>query len=475
MVREDVGKLGLISPSGKRTYAGGSRCEEEFSDDDTAAKSSKSGRSRGPYDWSIYEKLRKREANQLEASKFFLYSVKEKFLQSKLQVEIDTFDPESPEIKMPFQRTRSKVTEIVASSNLIFTLTKTGVCIAFDRDKLKRICFLNATDDEVIRSLFLNKVNNSIITVSVFREDNFSSLRCRSTHLQYVRKKETNAGFALFESESLRWPGFVEFDDLNSKVLTFSSEKNEYKIWGLANYEHLYTITDSRIQEIKVSPNILLLIFSRSHGGGYVPLRILDVETGKVLRDFKHLLHRHKKIDFMEQFNEKLLIKQERENLQIVDVNTSRVVEVERSHFLTPNAFIFLYDTQLFMTFRNRSVTAWNFHGELVTKFDDHELWPIDDQSEAHTSNNNIHLSQQDLIISYCKNYDCKHANVDDAHGSINISSISTGKCMAKISCDSESLQHRHALKGVSALYYNEDRNEIYTGNRSGTVCIWSS
>uniref|UniRef100_A0A7S3A3K6 Uncharacterized protein n=1 Tax=Rhodosorus marinus TaxID=101924 RepID=A0A7S3A3K6_9RHOD len=307
----------------------------------------------------------------------------------------------------------------------------------FHADKLKRICFLNATDDEVIRSLYLNKVNNSIITVSVFREDNFSSLRCRSTHLQYVRKKETNAGFALFESESLRWPGrethastpssritfeeqlkkilnclsfwsglsspvrpfhrtgFVEFDDLNSKVLTFSSEKNEYKIWGLANYELLYTIIDSRIQEIKVSPNILLLIFSRSHGGGYIPLRILDVETGEVLRDFKHLLHRHKKIDFMEQFNEKLLIKQERENLQIVDVNTSRVVEVERSHFLTPSAFIFLYDTQLFMTFRNRSVTAWNFHGELVTKFDDHELWPIDDQAEAHTSNNNIHLSQQ--------------------------------------------------------------------------------
>jgi hypothetical protein len=32
------------------------------------------------------------------------------------------------------------------------------------------------------------------------------------------------------------------------------------------------------------------------------------------------MLHRHKKVDFIEQFNEKLLVKQENENLQIVDV-----------------------------------------------------------------------------------------------------------------------------------------------------------
>ena len=39
-----------------------------------------------------------------------------------------------------------------------------------------------------------------------------------------------------------------------------------------------------------------------------------------MLTTFKHLLHRNKKIDFIEQFNEKLLVKQENENLQILDV-----------------------------------------------------------------------------------------------------------------------------------------------------------
>lgn len=47
-----------------------------------------------------------------------------------------------------------------------------------------RICFLNVSPDEVIRSLFYNKNNDSLITVSVYASDNFSSLKCRSTKIE---------------------------------------------------------------------------------------------------------------------------------------------------------------------------------------------------------------------------------------------------------------------------------------------------
>lgn len=48
----------------------------------------------------------------------------------------------------------------------------------------ERICFLNVSPDEVIRSLFYNKNNDSLITVSVYASDNFSSLKCRSTRIE---------------------------------------------------------------------------------------------------------------------------------------------------------------------------------------------------------------------------------------------------------------------------------------------------
>ncbi|XP_048421456.1 uncharacterized protein LOC103959787 isoform X3 [Pyrus x bretschneideri] len=77
--------------------------------------------------------------------------------------------------------------------------------------------------EKVIRNLFYNKNNDSLITVSVYASDDFSSLKCRSTRIEYIRRGKPDAGFALFESESLKWPGFVEFDDVNGKVLTYSA------------------------------------------------------------------------------------------------------------------------------------------------------------------------------------------------------------------------------------------------------------
>lgn len=393
-------------------------------------------------------------------------TTKLRFKNLRLQASFDTNvsqDLQVPSAAALWIRRRSRIIEIVSSRDLILALTYNGTCAAFSRDTSSPICYVNTTDDEVIRSLFLNKTNDSLITVSVFRNDNFSSLCCRSTPLAHIRKGKLDSGRRVFESESLRWPGFVEFDDVNSKVLTFSAEEKNYKLWDLVTYEHLYTINDDRIQEIKISPGLMLLIHNRAES--HVPLRIVDIETGLVLKEFNHLLHRNWKIEFIEQFNEKLLVKQEHQNLQIVDVRNADIISVPKSHFLTPSAFIFLYEKQLFITFRQRQVSVWNFNGELVTNFQDHTLW----HSDSHT--NSIYITQhQDLIMSYCQ------SDNECDHGSINISWISTGKTLAKITCmPGQDAEHQKALQEVTALFYNEERNEIYTGNRQGHVHVWSS
>lgn len=414
-------------------------------------------------DADVVSKLLNRERSGRGNTIFSKHNAREKFRNYSLQAEFDTHDPDAANLKLSFLRKRSKIVEIVSAKSIIFGLTLSGVCAAFDRDTKKRICFLNITSDEVIRSLFYNKSNNSLITVSVYRADNFSSLKCRTTPLPYIARGKPEAGFPLFETESLRWPGFVEFDDVNGKVLTYSALDKVYKVWDMKNYNLLYHINDDKIQEIKISPGIMLLIYNRLPG--HVVLKILSIEDGKVLTTFKHLLHRNKKIDFIEQFNEKLLVKQENENLQILDVRNGNLTEVSRTDFMTPSAFIFLYENQLFLTFRNRLVTVWNFRGELVTRFEDHVLWHPD------CNTNNIYItSQQDLIISYCKK------DENNEKGTINISSILSGKCLAKIDNDTmEQSIPMNSLQDVTALFYNEDRNEIYTGNKYGTINVWSN
>ena len=166
----------------------------------------------------------------------------------------------------------------------------------------------------------------------------------------------------------------------------------------------------------------MLLIYTKA--SSYVPLKILSIEDGSVLKSFNYFLHRNIRVDLIEQFNEKLLVKQEDKNLQILDVcicflylkmpycffsflkagnfdvqlQTSKLTDVSRTEFMTPAEFIFLYEKQLFLTFWNRTVAVWNFRGELVTSFKDRLLWHPDGNF-----NNLCITTDQNLIISYCK------------------------------------------------------------------------
>ncbi|PWA42420.1 WD40/YVTN repeat-like-containing domain-containing protein [Artemisia annua] len=188
-----------------------------------------------------------------------------RFRNIRLTEQYDTHDPKGYSLfLLPFLMKRSKVAEIVAAHGIVFTLAISGVCAAFSRDTNKRICILNIFPDEVIRSLFYNKNNESLITVSVYASDNFSSLKCRSTSLEYIQRGQPDAGFPLFESESLKWPGFVEFDDVNGKVLTYSAQDSIYKVFDLKNYTLLYSVTDKDVDEIKIRSKVAEIV--AAHG-----------------------------------------------------------------------------------------------------------------------------------------------------------------------------------------------------------------
>ncbi|XP_060203181.1 uncharacterized protein LOC132631586 [Lycium barbarum] len=234
-------------------------------------------------------KLQRREISSRKDRCFALANSHEKFRNMCLTEEYDTHEPRGHfPLAFPFLMTRAKVVEIVAARDIVFALAHSGVCAAFSRETNERICFLNLSPDEVIRSLFYNKNNGSLITVSVYASDNFSLLKCRSTRIEYIQRGKAGAGFPLFESEALKWPGFVEFDDVNGKVLTYSAQDSIYKVFDLKNYMILYSISDKNVQEIKISPGIMLLIFTRAQS--YVPLKILSIEDGTVLKDFNHFI-----------------------------------------------------------------------------------------------------------------------------------------------------------------------------------------
>ena len=93
-----------------------------------------------------------------------------------------------------------------------------------------------------------------------------SSCASRSTPIEYILRGQPEAGEPVFSSECLKWPGFVEFDDVNCKVLTYSALDHAFRVWELKSYEQLYMLPGVDVTEIKVSPGIMLLIHARQGG-----------------------------------------------------------------------------------------------------------------------------------------------------------------------------------------------------------------
>lgn len=273
---------------------------------------------------------------------------------------------------------------------------------------------------------------------------------------------------------------------MNGKVLIYAPQQGIYKVFDLANYSFLYSIQHENVQDIKISQGFMLVVYNRTPS--YVSLKMLSIVDGKPIKSFKHLLHPNKKVDFIEHFNKKLLVKQEGENIQILDVWNSELIEISATKFVNPQALAVLYERNLFLIFRNRTAAVWNFQGELVTSFEDHLLW-----HDNVCSTNAIYITKDEgRIISYCKSEAVEDDGTVTPIGSINMSDIVTGKCIAKIAANNPTISVAprrngcnnrssvgctppEALKDVTAVFYDEDRNEIYTGNKHGLLHVWSN
>ncbi|TVT99641.1 hypothetical protein EJB05_54983 [Eragrostis curvula] len=57
-----------------------------------------------------------------------------------------------------------------------------------------------------------------------------------------VYKKESEYWFPVLKKKSLNWPGFVEFDDVNGKLLTYSAQNSIYTVFHFKNNSFIHVL-----------------------------------------------------------------------------------------------------------------------------------------------------------------------------------------------------------------------------------------
>ncbi|GLJ54576.1 hypothetical protein SUGI_1172240 [Cryptomeria japonica] len=382
------------------------------------------------------------------------------FRNFELQEEFDTNQP-------------SKIVQILSARSMIFALGKSGLCAAFDRHTNEKLCFLNLINPhEQILRLFHNKENNSLITISAHASRKFPIIKCRTTPLECIRRAQPDAGFALFEGEKLICPDSVKFDRINGKVLTFSAKRHIHKVFDMKSYKLLYSISDKEVVDIMISSGLMLLASRVTPCGSSLPLKILSIDDGKVLKSFHLALLPNKRVHFVDLIHDKIFVHQENEWLQMVDVQSEKMIELRKQEFEKPSALIFFHGKRLILTFHSGIVCVWNLQGEVVASYRNHlvQIFP----------GCIVHLTHDDELFLFYDKIEC----------SINIINSLTGNCCAKIGgndsdvgkiCRNRSnlslMQNtvQDIFENITALCYDEERNEIYTGNKNGFIHAWSN
>lgn len=59
-------------------------------------------------------------------------------------------------------------------------------------------------------------------------------------------------GDKLFTQFVLKYPDFIEFDELNSKIVTKHTEEGSYRVWSLESYQLLYVLSHEFLAEFKI-------------------------------------------------------------------------------------------------------------------------------------------------------------------------------------------------------------------------------
>mmetsp|Transcript_48788 Transcript_48788/g.156855 ORF Transcript_48788/g.156855 Transcript_48788/m.156855 type:complete len:472 (+) Transcript_48788:113-1528(+) len=376
-----------------------------------------------------------------------------------VESEFDMHDPEALRLfRLPQLRRRSKVIEIVCSDDVVVALTLSGVACAFKDGR--RVAFLNVTPDEMVRSVLFNRRSASFVTVSTNRADHFSSLHCRSTLVEWVRRGEPEAGLPIFQQEELRWPGFVEFDEVSCRAVTFSAADRTYGIWELANFSLLFRLRDPEIAEVKAAARNALLVVHRRKADA-MRVQVLSIADGTSLHDLEHPLSAAR-VSRIELFDDRLLVQQEGGPIRITDVRTRATFQVAAGQLQAPSSTLHLYERNLFLAVSQRALAVFSLQGDRLLGMEDHTLW-----CDGESAMSNLYVTTaQDFVLSYCA-----RPNTDRrAGGTINVSSLRTGECVAKLAAGAPLPE----LADVTALSFSEARSELYVGSRKGSLFVWS-
>lgn len=76
-------------------------------------------------------------------------------------------------------------------------------------------------------------------------------MQCRSLSIEMLKAGHTE-GERIFSNFVLKYPDFIEFDDLNEKIVTRHAIQGCFRVWSMIDYSLLYVLNEPKLEEFKI-------------------------------------------------------------------------------------------------------------------------------------------------------------------------------------------------------------------------------
>lgn len=343
---------------------------------------------------------------------------------------------------------RSPICEITYSQKIIAIRSKNGLCSIFDSLTGDQITYLNDIPGEIIRSTFYNSCRNELIKISITPDEAYTALishcyKCDDLYNSRLIKTQ------LFVDDKVKYPGFIEFDNANSKAILYISQKNVYKVFSLKDYQLLYEINSTGITDTKMTPGALMLISLVEKGR--IIIKFSDLETGKIGGAMSVSIESGKNIELIERINSYVIVKQFSMPLISYNIENGGTKIIEGTDRNSTDDFLFLYIPKIILVYKGGYFDVYNFQGDFIFKIE------TDEYIDSHPV-----CASKDQEYFLC----ASHKNSIQR---IHVFDISTSE---KIFTGDIDFSISGGFK-ITVMSYDENINCIVCGDEVGTAYFW--
>jgi hypothetical protein len=365
---------------------------------------------------------------------------------------------------------RGEVTDLLFTQRSIVALTDHAVVNVYSRADNELTCSVQTHEAQ---ALFLNPAGTLVVVHCGFAGVQYSgTLRVAIWNTESLERgmaREQDVGE--FNTIAVDHPGFIEFDDVNGRIVVHYPEQKSYHVWDMATYKRIFVC--SQYKEMRVARG--LAIFFSTPRSGKLRIHYRSMEDGKHMGDKEWRLDGRRLI-FIEQFHEFTLLKEDGLNVRVLDGFKKTVTEIPDSHDLNPVCFQYTLDPCHFFTLSEKQLDIWDVPGFKRTT-----LLGVTALNQALL----VNVSAQVVFAIYTeekgRTLGAKRRRRDEPPRTVVAAfRFADG---AQVACFP--IAHEHGPVGqdgrlaaeppqVVSLAYDEERQEFCTGMDDGLIYRWS-